>query len=205
MGAVAAGQLSGSTAGVRPDSSSEDRRARPPLPPVPGQPPCPSAGILTRLGKVSPGGESSSPGPARSPRIAGEVEKRDHRIIGWKRPLRSSSPTINPTPPCLLNWVLKCHVYRFFEPFQGWGLHHCPGQPVNEMLVETLKEKQGDLVLMCFRWSAWHPPLPGTLDVPLAWGLAGPGWGGRGMWVLALGASASRFRVWTLDSCLRCT
>jgi len=27
----------------------------------------------------------------------------NHRIIkGWKRLLRSSSPTINPTPPCLL-------------------------------------------------------------------------------------------------------
>ncbi|KAK4810503.1 hypothetical protein QYF61_004283 [Mycteria americana] len=29
----------------------------------------------------------------------------------WKRPLRSSSPTVNPTPPCLLNHVLKRHIY----------------------------------------------------------------------------------------------
>ena len=28
-----------------------------------------------------------------------------HRIIGWKRPLRSLSPTIHPTPPCLLNRI----------------------------------------------------------------------------------------------------
>ena len=32
-------------------------------------------------------------------------------------------------PPCLLNHVLKCHSYTVFEPLQGWGLHHCPGQP----------------------------------------------------------------------------
>jgi len=35
----------------------------------------------------------------------------------------------HPTPPCLLNHVPKCHIYTFFEPLQGWGLHHCPGQP----------------------------------------------------------------------------
>jgi len=61
----------------------------------------------------------------------GKEGKREanHRIIGWKRPLRSSSPTIHPTPPCLLNHVPKCHIYTFFEHLQGWGLHHCTGQP----------------------------------------------------------------------------
>ena len=53
-----------------------------------------------------------------------------HRIIGWKRPLRWSSPTIHPTPPCLLNHIPNCHIYTFFEHLQGWGLHHIPGQPV---------------------------------------------------------------------------
>jgi len=53
-----------------------------------------------------------------------------HRIIGWKRPSRLSSPTINTTPPCLLNHVLKCNIYMFFEHLQGWGLHHFPGQPI---------------------------------------------------------------------------
>jgi len=53
----------------------------------------------------------------------------DHGITGGIRPLRSSSPIVNPTPPCLLNHVLKCHIYTVFEPLQGWGLHHCPGQP----------------------------------------------------------------------------
>jgi len=53
-----------------------------------------------------------------------------HRIIGWKRPLRSSSPTINPTPPCLINHIPKCHIYTFFKHLQGWGLNHPPGQPV---------------------------------------------------------------------------
>ena len=48
---------------------------------------------------------------------------------GWKGPLRSPSRTINPTPPCLLNHVPKCHIHTVFEPLQGWGLHHCPWQP----------------------------------------------------------------------------
>ena len=39
----------------------------------------------------------------------------NHRIVGWKRPLRSSSPTVHPTTPCLLNHnILKCHIYMFF-------------------------------------------------------------------------------------------
>jgi len=53
-----------------------------------------------------------------------------HRIIGWKRPLRLSSPTNHPTPPCPLNHILKCHIYTFFKHLQGWGLHHLHGQPV---------------------------------------------------------------------------
>lgn len=43
------------------------------------------------------------------------------------------------------------------------------------MLVEMLREKRGDLVLMHFHWSVWHLPLPVTLDMSLT----GPGWGGR--------------------------
>ena len=49
---------------------------------------------------------------------------------GWKRPLRSSSATTNPTPTCLPNHIPKCRIYTFFEPLQGWWLHHCRGQPV---------------------------------------------------------------------------
>ena len=41
-------------------------------------------------------------------------ESSNHRIIGWKRPLRSSCPTIHPTPPCLTNHILKCHIHIFF-------------------------------------------------------------------------------------------
>ena len=28
------------------------------------------------------------------------------------------------------NHVMKCHIHTVFELLQGWGLHHCPGQPV---------------------------------------------------------------------------
>jgi len=55
------------------------------------------------------------------------IEPRNH--YGWKRPLRSPSPTVTPTPPCLLNHVPKCHIHTVFEPLQGWGLPSCPGQP----------------------------------------------------------------------------
>ena len=44
--------------------------------------------------------------------------------------LRSLCPTIHPTPPCLLNHILKCHIYTFFEPLQGWGLRHFLGHPI---------------------------------------------------------------------------
>ena len=46
-------------------------------------------------------------------RLSKSTESYNHQ--GWKRPLRSSSPTANPTPPCLLNHVLKCHIYTVFE------------------------------------------------------------------------------------------
>ena len=67
---------------------------------------------------------------ARVTSVHAIIESWNHRIIDWKRPLRSSSPTINPTLPCLLNHITKCHVYTFFEHLQGWGLHPLPGQPV---------------------------------------------------------------------------
>jgi len=52
------------------------------------------------------------------------------RIVGCKRSPRSSSPTICPIPPCLLNHIPKCHIYTFFKHLQGWGLDDLPGQPV---------------------------------------------------------------------------
>ncbi|KAK4810786.1 hypothetical protein QYF61_008758 [Mycteria americana] len=51
--------------------------------------------------------------------------------IGWKRPLRSSSPTVNltlPRPP--LYHVPKHLIQTSFKYFQGWRLNHFPGQPV---------------------------------------------------------------------------
>jgi len=55
------------------------------------------------------------------------IESQNHRL---KWPLRSLSPTICPTTPCLLNHILKCHIYTFFKHLQQWGLNHIPGQPV---------------------------------------------------------------------------
>ena len=62
--------------------------------------------------------------------IIAKLPNQNHRIIGWKRPLRSSSPTVHPTPPCLLNHITKCHIYTFFERLQRWWLNHLPGKPI---------------------------------------------------------------------------
>ncbi|KAK4831331.1 LOW QUALITY PROTEIN: hypothetical protein QYF61_016820, partial [Mycteria americana] len=51
--------------------------------------------------------------------------------IGWKRPLRSSSPTLNltlPSPP--LHHVPEHLIQTSVKYLQGWRLHHFPGQPV---------------------------------------------------------------------------
>ncbi|KAK4832461.1 hypothetical protein QYF61_023508 [Mycteria americana] len=51
--------------------------------------------------------------------------------IGWKRPLRSSSPTVNltlPRPP--LHHVPKHLIQMSSKYLQGWRLNHFPGQPV---------------------------------------------------------------------------
>ena len=57
---------------------------------------------------------------------------RKDRIIALLR-LEKTSKIMKsnclPSPPCLLNHVLKCHIHTVFEPLQGWGLPHCPGQP----------------------------------------------------------------------------
>ncbi|KAK4824504.1 hypothetical protein QYF61_015902 [Mycteria americana] len=58
-----------------------------------------------------------------------QTESQNH--IGWKRPLRSSSPTINltlPKPP--LHHVSKHLIQTSFKYLQGWRLNHFPGQPV---------------------------------------------------------------------------
>ncbi|KAK4812342.1 hypothetical protein QYF61_017119 [Mycteria americana] len=64
----------------------------------------------------------------------------DSNPIGWKRPLRSSSPTINltlPKPP--LHHVSKHLIQTSFKYLQGWRLNHFPGQPV-PMLDNPLGE-----------------------------------------------------------------
>jgi len=56
------------------------------------------------------------------------IESPNHS--GWKRPLRSPNPTINPSPPCPLNRIPQCHIYMFLEHLTSWGHPHLPGQPV---------------------------------------------------------------------------
>ncbi|KAK4831422.1 hypothetical protein QYF61_017553 [Mycteria americana] len=62
--------------------------------------------------------------------------------IGWKRPLRSSSPTVNltlPRPP--LYHVPKHLIQTSFKYLQGWRLNHFPGQP-GPMLDNPFSEEK---------------------------------------------------------------
>jgi len=89
------------------------------------------------------------------------TDTENHRITGWKRPLRSSSPTITPAPPRLLNPVPKCHIHTVFEPLQGWGLPHCPGQPAPtphcSFREEIFPNIQSEPPLMQLEATASHP------------------------------------------------
>jgi len=84
---------------------------------------------------------------------------------GWKRPRRSSHPTITSTPPCLLNHVPKCNIHVVFEPLQGWGLPHCPGQPgptpdhsVSKEIFPNIQSKPALMQLEAiYRWEERHP------------------------------------------------
>ncbi|KAK4824205.1 hypothetical protein QYF61_012119 [Mycteria americana] len=79
--------------------------------------------------------------PPKSParcQISGITESQNR--IGWKRPLRSSSPTVNltlPRPP--LHHVPEHLIQTSFKYLQGWGLHHFPGQPL-PMLDNPFRE-----------------------------------------------------------------
>ena len=90
-----------------------------------------------------------------------QYPQQNHRIIGWKRPLRSSSPTIRPTTLCLLNHIPKCHTYMFFKHFQSWRLHHLPGQriPMSDHSVnkEIFPNIQSKPPLMQLEAISYHP------------------------------------------------
>ncbi|KAK4807092.1 hypothetical protein QYF61_018433 [Mycteria americana] len=69
------------------------------------------------------------------------LEESQNRI-GWKRPLRSSSPTVNltlPRPP--LHHVPKHLIQTSFKYLHGWRLNHFPGQPV-PMLDNPFSEEK---------------------------------------------------------------
>lgn len=40
--------------------------------------------------------------------------------LGWKRPLKTSSPTYDQTPPHQLDHGTKCHIQSSLKHLQGW-------------------------------------------------------------------------------------
>ncbi|KAK4810927.1 hypothetical protein QYF61_013335 [Mycteria americana] len=82
---------------------------------------------------------TATPIPCPSAPLGMEITESQNRI-GWKRPLRSLSPTVNltlPRPP--LYHVPKHLIQTSFKYLQGWRLNHFPGQPV-PMLDNPLSE-----------------------------------------------------------------
>ncbi|KAK4817898.1 hypothetical protein QYF61_002282 [Mycteria americana] len=71
--------------------------------------------------------------------VARALSESQNRI-GWKRPSRSSSPTVNLTPPRPpLHHVPKHLIPTSFKYLQGWRLNHFPGQP-GPMLDNPFRE-----------------------------------------------------------------
>lgn len=48
------------------------------------------------------------------------IELQNH--YGWKRSSISPSPTIKPSPLCLLTHLPMCHIYTFLEDLHAAGL-----------------------------------------------------------------------------------
>jgi len=87
--------------------------------------------------------------------------KRNHRIIGWKRPLRSSNPTIHPTPPFLLNHLLKCHIYTSFKCLNKKGKERTPQAVTTDL--SGLKANGRNSQELCVSDSAQISALPESL------------------------------------------
>ena len=64
---------------------------------------------------------------------------QNHRIRGWKRALRPSSPAITPTPPCLLNRIPKCPIYKFLEHRQPGHCQSTLGRGSESLLCRGSK------------------------------------------------------------------
>jgi len=68
----------------------------------------------------------------------GFIASQNH--LGWKRPLRSLSPTVNltlPSPP--LHHVPKCHIHTSFEYPQGWFAAGQAGERAGRVQRRELK------------------------------------------------------------------
>ncbi|RMC15429.1 hypothetical protein DUI87_07620 [Hirundo rustica rustica] len=68
-----------------------------------------------------PSGEelSSDRGEREAAGAPGQVITESRVHLGWERPLRSSSPTNDRTPPCQLDQSTECHVQSFLKHLQG--------------------------------------------------------------------------------------
>ena len=62
------------------------------------------------------------------------IESQHHQ--GWKRPTRSSSPTIQ-LPIFSLNHVPQYNFEMFLEHLQQWWLHYLPGQAIPALFLVT--------------------------------------------------------------------
>ena len=54
------------------------------------------------------------------------IEAYNHRLEKTSKISKSNHPPNN----SLLNHIPKHRIYASFKHFQGWELHHVPGQPI---------------------------------------------------------------------------
>ncbi|KAK4831732.1 LOW QUALITY PROTEIN: hypothetical protein QYF61_018862 [Mycteria americana] len=91
---------------------------------------------------VSSNAEAKGWGPSSSSRQGTIPQELSQNRIGWKRPLRSSSPTVNLTLPRPPLYHVPTHLIQTsFKYLQGWRLNHFPGQPV-PMLDNPFSEEK---------------------------------------------------------------
>jgi len=89
-------------------------------------------------------------------RAGGGVE-----AVGVEKAAEVARSGRRPAPPCLIDRLLKCHVWAVFEPPQGWRLHRRPGQPVpmpeHFLSEEIFPNTQSKPPLMQLEAIASHP------------------------------------------------
>ena len=90
------------------------------------------------------------------------TQKQNHQ--GWKRPLRSSSPTTH-HQYFPLNQVSQYNIKMFLKHLQGWGLHHWLVPVPDHSLREVFPKVQPEFPLVKLEDISSSPLVPLVLSL----------------------------------------